>query len=193
MSEKVASSTPERLLAAAERLLLTERYEDVSVRAVCVAAGANPAAVHYHFGSKEALIAALIEDRLGPLWAEGLAVATARPDSVPAVVDAVIEPFVALAADPMGRLHLRLLAGLVLRRRPMSWQRQWFRMESWSGLLPGVRSGEARRRWMLAFDLIIMRFGSTEDHDLTPAAIASLREFVIAGLMAPPPATATQE
>ncbi|MEU6558331.1 TetR/AcrR family transcriptional regulator [Nocardia nova] len=193
MSEKVTSSTPERLLAAAERLLLTERYEDVSVRAVCVAAGANPAAVHYHFGSKEALIAALIEDRLGPLWAEGLAAATARPDSVPAVVDAIIEPFVALAADPMGRLHLRLLAGLVLRRRPMSWQRQWFRMESWSGLLPGVPSGEARRRWMLAFDLIIMRFGSTEDYDLTPAAIASLREFVIAGLTAPPPVTDTQE
>ncbi len=189
MSEKAEPNTRERLLAAAEGLLLTERYEDVSVRAVCVAAGANPAAVHYHFGSKEALVAALIEDRLGPLWAEGLAAATARPGSVPAVVDAVIEPFVELAADPMGRVHLRLLAGLVLRRRPMSWQQQWFRMESWSGLLPGVRSSEARRRWMLAFDLIIMRFGSTDNHDLAPPSIAALREFVIAGLMAPPPVT----
>lgn len=188
MGEKVVSNTRERLLTAAEGLLLAERYEDVSVRAVCVAAGANPAAVHYHFGSKEALITALIEDRLGPLWAEGLAAATAGPGSVPAVVDAVIEPFVALAADPMGRLHLRLLAGLVLRRRPMSWQHQWFRIQSWSGLLPGVRVSEARRRWMLAFDLIIMRFGSTEDYDLAPPSIATLREFVIAGLMAPPPA-----
>src|SRR5690348_9747177 len=112
MGEKVAAGTRDKLLAAAERLLLTERYEDVSVRAICVAAGANPAAVHYHFGSKETLIAALIEDRLGPLWAEGLAAATAtEPSSVPAVVDAVLAPFVELAADPMGRLHLRLLAG----------------------------------------------------------------------------------
>ena len=186
MNEKVVSSTRQRLLAAAERLLLTERYEDVSVRSICVAADANPAAVHYHFGSKEALITALIEDRLGPLWAEGLAAATAEPGSVAAVVDAVVEPFVALAADPMGRLHLRLLAGLVLRRRPMSWQHEWFRMESWSRLLPGVPVGEAQRRWMLAFDLIIMRFGSTEDYDLAPPAIATLREFVIAGLSASP-------
>ncbi|WP_227981843.1 TetR/AcrR family transcriptional regulator [Nocardia spumae] len=198
MSEKVVSGTRERLLAAAERLLLTERYDDVSVRAICTAAGANPAAVHYHFGSKEALIAALIEDRLGPLWAEGLAAATgAEPRSVPAVVDAVIEPFVGLAADPVGRLHLRLLAGLILRRRPMSWQHEWFRMESWSRLLPGLPPAEGRRRWQLAFDLIIMRFGSTEDYDIAPSSVATLREFVIAGLTAPPgpaPArTATQE
>lgn len=192
MGEKVSAGTRAKLLAAAERLLLTERYEDVSVRAICVAAGANPAAVHYHFGSKEALIAALIEDRLGPLWAEGLAAATAtEPSSVPAVLDAVLAPFVELAADPMGRLHLRLLAGLILRRRPMSWQHQWFRMESWSQLLPELTSGEARRRWQLAFDLIIMRFGSTEDYDIAPSAVATLREFVIAGLSAPPPATDT--
>ncbi|NKY86890.1 TetR/AcrR family transcriptional regulator [Nocardia veterana] len=191
MSEKVATSTREKLLAAAERLLLTERYEEVSVRAICVAAGANPAAVHYHFGSKEALIAALIEDRLGPLWAEGLAAATAtEPRSVPAVVDAVLEPFVGLAADPMGRLHLRLLAGLILRRRPMSWQHQWFRMESWSQLLPELTPGEARRRWQLAFDLIIVRFGSTEDYDIAAPAVATLREFVVAGLTAPSPTSA---
>lgn len=186
MGEKAASATRTRLLSAAERLLLTERYEDVSVRGICVAAGANPAAVHYHFGSKESLIAALLEDRLGPLWAEGLAAATTtEPGSVSALVDAVLEPFVELAADPTGRLHLRLLAGLVLRRRPMAWQRQWFRMDSWSQLLPGVTRSEARRRWLLAFDLILMRFGSTEDYDLAPPAIATLREFVIAGLAAP--------
>lgn len=187
MPPKAAVSTRERLLTAAERLLLTERYEDVSVRRICTAAGANPASVHYHFGSKEALVAALLEDRLGALWAEGLAAATAEPGPVARIVDAVLAPFTELAADPLGRLHLRLLAQCVLGRRVGLWQQQWFRIDSWAGLLPEVSERESRRRWMLAFDLIIMRFGggAADDRPMTPQAVATLREFVVAGLTAP--------
>ncbi|MFJ9363804.1 TetR family transcriptional regulator [Nocardia sp. NPDC101769] len=187
MVEKVSAGTRERLLAAAERLLLTEPYDEVSVRAVCAAAGANPAAVHYHFGSKEALIAALIEARLGPLWEDGLARATGGRDSAPAVVDAILAPFQELAADPLGRLHLRLLARFVLGRHQTSWQGPWFRMDSWTALLPDLGAGEARRRWMLAFDLIIMRFGAPEieDHGMPEPALTALRNFVVAGLTAP--------
>ncbi|GAB0108119.1 hypothetical protein JMUB6875_71270 [Nocardia sp. JMUB6875] len=187
MVEKVAAGTRERLLAAAERLLLTEPYDEVSVRAVCAAAGANPAAVHYHFGSKEALVGALIEDRLGPLWAEGLDGASAGRDSVPAVVDTILTPFLELASDPLGRLHLRLLARFVLGRHLTSWRGPWFRMDSWAALLPELAPAEAKRRWMLAFDLIIMRFGSPEleQHGMPGPALTALRDFVVAGLTAP--------
>lgn len=180
-------TTRERLLAAAERLLLTERFDDVSVRGICAAAGANPAAVHYHFGSKEALVAALLEDRLGDLWDERLAEVTAADGSVAAVVDAVLAPFLDLAEDPVGRLHLRLLAQFVLARPPTTWRRHWFRMESWIGLLPHLSAAESRRRWALAFDLIIMRFGGagTDDRHLSEHAVATLRDFVVAGLTAP--------
>lgn len=186
MIEKVASGTRDRLLAAAERLLLTERYDEVSVRSICAEAGANPAAVHYHFGSKEALVAALLEDRLGGLWEARLADAAAH-GSLPALVDAVIDPFVALAADPVGRLHLRLLAQFVLGRYPMPWSQAWFRMDSWVGLLPRLSERESRGRWQLAFDLIIMRFGGvgTEARELSAAEVAGLRGFVVAGLAAP--------
>ncbi|MBH0775237.1 TetR/AcrR family transcriptional regulator [Nocardia bovistercoris] len=188
MVEKVSRGTRERLLAAAERLLLTEPYDDVSVRAVCTAAGANPAAVHYHFGSKEALVGALIEDRLGPLWADDMAhAATRRPTSATELVDTVLAPFRTLAADPLGRLHLRLLARFVLGRHLTAWQGRWFRMDSWTGLLPHLSAGESRRRWMLAFDLIIMRFGSpeVEEYGISERAVATLRDFVVAGLTAP--------
>ncbi|MGO4615066.1 TetR/AcrR family transcriptional regulator [Nocardia sp. 2YAB30] len=187
MTEKVSAATRERLLAAAERLLSTERYDDVSVRGICAEAGANPAAVHYHFGSKEALMAALLEDRLGPLWATRLAAVTARHGSVSAVVEAVIEPFVQLAADPMGRLHLRLLARYVLGRHVTSWHQPWFRIDSWVGLLPELSEQESRRRWMLAFDLIIMRFGGagTDERGMSPQAVSTLRDFVVAGLTVP--------
>ncbi|WP_460720227.1 TetR/AcrR family transcriptional regulator [Nocardia heshunensis] len=187
MVEKVAAGTRERLLAAAEQLLLTEPYDEVSVRAVCAKAGANPAAVHYHFGCKEALVGALIEARLGPLWADGMARAKGGRDSVPEMVDTILAPFLELAADPLGRLHLRLLARFVLGRHLTSWQGPWFRMDNWAPLLPELPPSVAKRRWMLAFDLIIMRFGSPEldEHGMSGPALTALRDFVVAGLTAP--------
>ncbi|WP_067538830.1 TetR/AcrR family transcriptional regulator [Nocardia crassostreae] len=185
MPDRISLDTRERLLAAAERLLLTRPYEEVSVRGVCTESGANPAAVHYHFGSKDALVGALLEDRLGPLWAERLGAVTARRVEVPAIVDAVIAPFVDLAGDPIGRLHLRLLAGFVLGRHATTWRQPWFRMDSWVPLLPELSKSESRRRWQLAFDLIIARFGSAEQRALPEQAVESLKTFVIAGLTAP--------
>lgn len=187
MPQNVSAATRERLLTAAERLLLTERYDEVSVRRICAEAGANAAAVHYHFGSKEALLAALLEDRLGALWADRLTEATTAPRAVAEIVDAVLAPFTDLAADPLGRLHLRLLAQCVIGRQVLHWQQQWFRIDSWSGLLPQVDERESRYRWMLAFDLIIMRFGAAaaEDRPLSPHTAATLRDFVVAGLTAP--------
>lgn len=187
MAEKLSAGTRGRLLAAAERLLLTERYDDVSVRAICAEAGANPAAVHYHFGSKDALVAALLEDRLGPLWADRLSAVSSARGSVADVVEAVLEPFVALADDPVGRLHLRLLAQFVLGRHPALWSQQWFLMASWVSFLPELSESESRRRWSLAFDLIIMRFGGaeSEEREMSQTAVAALRAFVVAGLTAP--------
>lgn len=61
--EELAMPTDRRLVLAAERLFAERGIDAVSLRAVMSAAGANVAAVHYHFGSKEALIEALIRQR----------------------------------------------------------------------------------------------------------------------------------
>ncbi|WP_280495842.1 TetR/AcrR family transcriptional regulator [Nocardia asiatica] len=180
-----STNTRDRLLTAAERLLLDGRYDAVSVRGICAEAGANPAAVHYHFGSKDALVAALLEERLGPVWESRLSAVADGHSSIAEVVDAVIEPFVALSADPVGRLHLRLLAQFVLGRHVTEWRQPWFLIDSWVRLLPGVSERESRRRWMLAFDLVIMRFGSAEQREMSQEAVATLRDFVVAGLTAP--------
>jgi AcrR family transcriptional regulator len=44
--------TRERLIAAAERLFADRGFRKVTVREICRAAGANVAAVNYHFGDK---------------------------------------------------------------------------------------------------------------------------------------------
>ena len=183
--------TPDRLLTAAESLLLESGYDRVSVRAVCAAANANSAAVHYHFGSKESLVAALLESRLGPVWAGALAGLEGRDAGVPEIVGAVVDPLVALAADPAGRLHLNLLARLVLARRDVAWAARWFSLDPWVVLLrqriPNLPVREAEVRWMLSFDLILGQFGDplAGDRVLSPRAVATLRAFVAAGLSAP--------
>ncbi len=58
-----AADTETRLLDAAERLFAERGVGAVSLRAVMQEAGTNVAAVHYHFGSKEALLEAVVRRR----------------------------------------------------------------------------------------------------------------------------------
>lgn len=194
-----AETTAERLLAVAEQLLLDSGYERLSVRAVNAAAGMNPAAVHYHFGSKEALVAALLESRLGPLWQEPLEDLTrrqgeGRPAAVAELVHVVIEPLTRLAADRAGRLRLRLLARFVLGRRAPAFTSRWFTTRPWVALLRAVRPDlterEAQHRWILAFTLVLQAFGDPLAEEPVAAAVptvprTALTAFVVAGLDAP--------
>ncbi|MGC5248358.1 TetR/AcrR family transcriptional regulator [Gordonia sp. DT219] len=179
--------TREHLLATAERLFLTEGFDTVSVRAICSAAAVNPAAVHYHFGSKEDLIAALLEERLAPLWADQLDAAESVRRDVAGLVAVVVAPLIRLQNDPVGHLHLQLLARFVDAHPDAAWSRPWFRLEDWADLLtelvPDLDRRTARRRWGLAFTLVLTRFGA--QRRLSEDAIAALRSFVIAGLGAP--------
>lgn len=64
--------TRERILDIAEQLFAEQGLGQTSLRAITAAAGVNLAAVHYHFGSKEALEYAIFERRLKPMNAERL-------------------------------------------------------------------------------------------------------------------------
>jgi len=75
-------STKDRILDAAEELIGRDGYAATSLRSVTTAAGVNLAAVHYHFGSKDVLVADLL-DHLAERMAQGLdeALHAARFDS----------------------------------------------------------------------------------------------------------------
>ncbi len=185
-----------RLLAVAEDLFLESGYDRVSVRAINTAAGMNPAAVHYHFGSKDDLVAALLEDRLAPLWADRLTELAARWEqgrapSVDELVDVVLTPLTTLSTEAAGRLHLHLLARFVLGRARVGWTSRWHDLGPWARLLcaarPELSEREAARRWLLAFDLVLQTFGTplTDAPSTERVPIDTLRAFVTAGLATP--------
>lgn len=66
------SATQQKILDAAEMLFAEHGFGEVSVRQVVQKAEVNVASIHYHFGSKEALIEAVLSRRLTPLNAERL-------------------------------------------------------------------------------------------------------------------------
>ena len=61
------NSTVSRLLDGAERNLLSHGYKGASIRRITEEAGANVAAINYHFGSKRALFAELFQRRFQPV------------------------------------------------------------------------------------------------------------------------------
>ncbi|NUU22579.1 MAG: TetR/AcrR family transcriptional regulator [Streptomycetaceae bacterium] len=200
------AATRARLLAEAERLFLARGYDKVSVRAVNAAAGMNPAAVHYHFGSKEGLVVALLQQRLGPLWADRLGALTERRAAgwVPGaaeLADIIVRPFDRLARTPDGRMLLHLLARVVLADAHLPWDDPWFGHEPWRELLhamrPDLSADAIRDRWRLAFAMLLQTYGEplAPINRLGAAPPPDPREvaaFVAAGLdarvPAPPPA-----
>lgn len=94
--------TRESLLDAAEKLFSEQGIQAASLRAITAAAGANLAAVHYHFGSKQALVRAVISRRVAPIQAERLrrlAAARSGGEGIEGVVRAFIEPLLQMVAE----------------------------------------------------------------------------------------------
>jgi AcrR family transcriptional regulator len=89
--------TKRRLLDAAEQLLGETGYEATSLRAITRLAGANVAAVNYHWGSKDNLLRAVVARVMAPVNAErarrldALLTGSQRP-SVEDIVRAFVEP-----------------------------------------------------------------------------------------------------
>ena len=103
-----ASDTKSRLLAVAERLFADHGFDGVSVRQLTTAAGVNLAAVNYHFGSKEGLLAAIFEQRCRPMNEERLrrladcADRANRPPMLEQIIAAFIAPALASGGDRDG-------------------------------------------------------------------------------------------
>jgi len=116
-----AADTKESLLDAAEALFAEHGFAGASLRAITARADANIAAAHYHFGSKESLLRAVVARRLRPINRARIA----RLDTLEALptakrtleelIRAFVAPVIAAGRDlPNGGRDLVQLIGRVL-------------------------------------------------------------------------------
>ena len=100
------AGTRERILAAAAPLFAANGFDATGVRAIAAAAEVNIAAVNYHFGSKDALIAAVGEHQVNSVnerrlaaLASAVAAAPGGKPSVEAIIEAFVAPAIRHLAD----------------------------------------------------------------------------------------------
>ncbi len=121
--------TKDKILDSAERLIAEQGYAATSLRHIIADAGVNLAAIHYHFGSKEELLAEVIIRKAEPvnqarnaLLDRFEAEAAPNPPSLERVLQAFFEPMAEFAScSPqfvklMGRMYAEgLMPGIIQR------------------------------------------------------------------------------
>jgi AcrR family transcriptional regulator len=215
----VSNPTKERILASAEQLFAEGGVAATSLRRITSRARVNLAAVNYHFGSKDGLVEAVYERRLGPVtrdWIHNIGDIERRygeqAPPVREVVEAFVLPVARRSRDEArgGRIFMRLLA------QGHSEARQYFDKlfsSQYQHVLDRYR--QALRRalpelapetlcWRLQFLLaaLTQSFSGGELLDLVEAApetrvteraVDDLVPFLVAGLEAPPPSLSSAD
>lgn len=189
--------TKERLLDAAERLFARAGIAATSMRAVTAEAGANVAAVHYHFGSKGELLRAVFERRLAPVNSERLRqldVLEADGSVVPveALLEALVRPALEFASQ---HPSLSELVGM-LQAEPADEIRALFQevfgetierfFAALHRALPDLEEEVLYARYAFAMGAMISVVTHRGPFELEPSeAIPDLVRFLAAGMRAP--------
>ncbi|MEM9623171.1 MAG: TetR/AcrR family transcriptional regulator [Pseudomonadota bacterium] len=201
-NDETNPSTRDRILDTAELLIIEHGYAGTSLRAIANQADVNLAATHYHFGSKQGLIAAVIHRRMAPISAARLTAldsleAGPQPLTIRAVVKAFLTP---LYFDERNEL-LAVLPSLIGRvyGEPESLTKPLLEQEFTqvaaryinvlSTLLPDVPTEEVRWRFHFSIGAMIqlLRFhsplGVASSHDQFIQGLDYLVNYTVAGLL----------
>ncbi len=194
----------------AEVLMAEHGIDGVSLRAIMAEAGVNSAALHYHFGSRDGLIGAILGRRgkgINLRRRELLEQIVARGStpSVEDVVDALVDPMAEFlrAEGEAGRRYFRFLARLQSDRKHihLDLEKQYF-PDVWEGLKRLIHSAcsdlserEVQWRVTMTVDSILQSLSNaavmaqewnSEDHAAElDDFVASLKCFLAGGLAAP--------
>ena len=113
------------ILNAAEELFALHGVDAVSLRNINAAAGVSPGVLHYHFGSREALVAELINRHMDTLMDERerrlqALMAQEQPD-LRSIVAVMVEPLAALVLEnpDRGGRYVQFMARLYADNSPI--------------------------------------------------------------------------
>ena len=105
LRERRAQETREMIFDAAARLFASRGYGQTSVDALIAEAGLSKGAFYHHFESKEALLAALLEDRQRRC-AEQMAEAVAPASSLHEAIERLVQASLDSSEDDLDRVRL---------------------------------------------------------------------------------------
>jgi AcrR family transcriptional regulator len=115
-----SARTREQLILAGERLFACHGLDNISLRQINAEAGQrNSSASHYHFGSKESLVAAVYQYRMERIDARRLEMleqlpTDVAPHPVSSLIGLLVDPVVAEIEDsPGGRYGIRFMAQIL--------------------------------------------------------------------------------
>ena len=137
-------ATRQRLLEAAELLFSEEGFDAVSVRDITEKAGANVAAVNYHFNSREHLVELVIERYINPVNEERLArldVVEKKSGGKSVALEEILDAFVRPFATQVRKSELS--------------EKMFYKL---MGRCLGHRGGRLPKSVEQAFQLMMMRF-----------------------------------
>ena len=194
-------SSREKILDCAEVLFAEHGLGGVSLRTINSAAGLSPAALHYHFGSQQAVLESLLERRMPALMErrrqllDGLGEKTQTPTARD-VLDALIRPLAELLAEG-GEGGLRYLR-LINRLQADGDLDPEFVVERWPGgvdrlvpllcrALPAIPEAVIGFRLVLAIDVMLRSLAlRAPDADLQlEAHVDVLLDFLTGAFEAP--------
>ncbi len=204
--------TREKILDAAASLFAAADSRGASLRAIARRAGVNPALVHYHFGSREALLESIILRAISPIQARRQALIRALRSRSASLAPhdlarLFVEPLLADPSHPTDRetTDLRLLTRVFTDDRSLA---QELTLEHFGDVmrelgallgeaLPGIPVATRQRRMRFCVQAALETLSGHETRASAeggPAArtsvVADLLDFIAGGLSAPAPAAA---
>ena len=138
-------STQDRILDAAEELFVEMGYAATSLRAIAQLADVNIAATNYHFGSKEGLLAAVINRHVEPVNSERLIRLSRLEDSKCSLtLRSLLEAFFYPLADTLPNSKLPAVMGRMLSEP-----------ESLTRPIMAEQFGEVSKRFQTALERVV--------------------------------------
>lgn len=210
MATTVQKDTKAAIMNAAEGLMAEHGIKGVSLRSILAAAGANSAALHYHFSSREGLIEAILARRgkqnslRRREMLDELETRDGTPD-VYDVVDAVTEPMLEMLREDgeSGRRFIRFLARLQSDRIGIHHELEERYFSDVRGRIAGMLAAacphvpreEMMRRATMMVDTMLQSLANSDlmseewadEHpaDALAEYVRTLKNFLAGGLSAP--------
>lgn len=203
--------TRDKILNTAEKLFATQGFSATSLRAIIKEAGVNTAAAHYHFGSKEGVIEAVMLRRAEPVNEERLRLLAGLEKAHPTgalpledVAAAFLGPAIQTVRHPD---HKHILPKLMARaisepgdelmavKRKIFGEIYWRFTAAFRRALPGLSEEDVHWRMhcmmgAMVFTVIVPMVEPEQDMKPPESAdriVERLVDFVAAGMRAPVP------